>query len=86
MRFCTRFLKSFILKILVCTIMSGFRKLGHIYCGLHVTSGGEDVTETVHFITMMDKFLDCLNVRGMSCRKKKRKPFQDSYRKKKIFA
>ena len=52
-----------------------------IYYGLHVTSGGEDVTETVHFITMMDKFFDCLNVTGMSCRKKKRKPFQDSYRK-----
>ena len=29
-------------------------------------TGGDDVVETVHFITMMDKFFDCLNFNNFS--------------------
>lgn len=42
--------------------------------------GGEEATETVKFIRMMDKLFDCLNVTNFSSGKTKRKPFQDPYR------
>ena len=43
-------------------------------------TGGDDVVETVRFISMMDKFFDCLNVNNFSTGIKKKKPFQQPYR------
>ena len=42
---------------------------------------GEEVTETVRFVRMMDKFFDCLNVSNFSSGKHKKKSFQDPYRR-----
>ena len=41
---------------------------------------GEEASETVLFVKMMDHFFDCLNVNNFSTGKKKRKVFQDPYR------
>ena len=43
-------------------------------------TGGEEVTETVKFIKMMDHFFDCLNVNNFHTGKQKRKQLQDPYR------
>ena len=43
-------------------------------------TGGDDVVETVRFITMMDKFFDCLNVNNFSTGNKNKKPFKQPYR------
>ena len=43
-------------------------------------TGGEEVTETVKFIKMMDHFFDSLNVNNFHTGKQKRKQFQDPYR------
>lgn len=43
-------------------------------------TGGEEVSETVRFISMMDRFFDCLNVNNFTVGKRKRKSFQDPYR------
>ena len=43
-------------------------------------SGGDEVSETVKFVHMMDKFFDCLNVNNFLSGKKQRKCFQDPYR------
>ena len=37
---------------------------------------GDDVVETVRFITMMDKFFDCLNVNNFSTGNKNKEPFK----------
>ena len=42
-------------------------------------TGGDEVSETVRFIRMMDKFFDCLNVTNFSSGTHK-KPFQEPYR------
>ena len=41
---------------------------------------GEEAAETVKFVSMMDKFFDCLNVHNCTSGKTKRKPFQAPYR------
>ena len=38
-------------------------------------TGGDEATETVLFIKMVDKMFDCLNVSSISKGKLKRKPF-----------
>ena len=43
-------------------------------------TGGDEVSETVRFIRMMDKFFDCLNVTNFSSGTRKKKPFQELYR------
>ena len=43
-------------------------------------TGGPVVSETVKFITMMDKFFDCLNVDNYSSGFTQRKPFKQPYR------
>jgi len=43
--------------------------------------GGDEVTETVKFVRMMDKFFDCLNVRNLTSGKHHKKAFQDPYRR-----
>lgn len=43
--------------------------------------GGDEASETVHFVTMFDKFFDCLNVNNFHTGKQKRKVFQDPLRK-----
>ena len=43
-------------------------------------TGGPEVSETVKFIGMMDKFFDCLNVDNYSCGFAQRKPFKHPYR------
>jgi hypothetical protein len=35
---------------------------------------------SAEFVLMMDRFFDCLNVKGFNSGLKKRKPFQDPYR------
>ena len=42
-------------------------------------TGGEDASETVHFVGMMDKFFDCLNVHNYVHGIQKRKFFQMPY-------
>ena len=42
-------------------------------------TGGEEASETVRFILLMDRFFDCLNVNNFHSGKCKRKPFQDPY-------
>ena len=42
--------------------------------------GGENASETAHFVAMMDKFFDCLNVNNFTSGKTKRKAFQMPYR------
>ena len=49
-------------------------------CALEQT-GGEEVSETVRFVRMMDRFFDCVNVNNFNAGKKKRKPFQCPYTK-----
>jgi len=41
--------------------------------------GGEEVSATVKFVRMMDKFFDCLNVKSPVAGWHKRKAFQDPY-------
>ena len=43
-------------------------------------TGGDEVTETAHFIALIDKFFDCFNVSNFNSGKLKRKVFQDPYR------
>ena len=43
-------------------------------------TGGEEVSKTVKFVKMMDRFFDCLNVNNFHTGKQKRKVFQDPYR------
>ena len=43
-------------------------------------TGGEEVSETVKFVKMMDCFFDCLNVNNFHNGMQKRKVFQDPYR------
>ena len=45
---------------------------------LHLT-GGDEVSETAHFIGMMDRFFDALNVHNFSHGSKALKPFQLPY-------
>ena len=45
---------------------------------LHLT-GGDEVSETAHFIGMMDRFFDALNVHKFSHGSKALKPFQLPY-------
>ena len=42
-------------------------------------SGGDEAEETAHFILMMDKFFDCLNVRNFTHGIHAAKPFQKPY-------
>ena len=44
-------------------------------------TGGDEVTETVRFIQMVDKFFDCLNTNNLSSGKTRKKLFQDPIRK-----
>jgi len=44
-------------------------------------TGGEEVTETVRFIRMVDKFFDCLNVTNFGSGIRKKKSFQEPYRR-----
>lgn len=46
---------------------------------------GEEASETVRFVRMMDCFFDSLNVNNFSTGKRKRKVFQDPYRGAKDF-
>ena len=48
-------------------------------------TGGVEVTETVRFVSMMDRFFDCLNINNFTSGKTKRKPFQDPFRSDKDF-
>ena len=41
---------------------------------------GEEASETVRFVQMMDHFFDALNVKNFNTGKQKRKIFQDPYR------
>ena len=43
-------------------------------------TGGPEVSETVKFIGMMDKFFDCLNVDNYGSGFAQRKPFKHPYR------
>ena len=42
-------------------------------------TGGESVAATVKFVSMIDKFFDCLNATNFVNGKRSRKPFQDPY-------
>lgn len=42
-------------------------------------TGGDEVTETTHFISLIDKFFDCFNVRDFNSGELKQKAFQDPY-------
>ena len=42
-------------------------------------TGGPEVAETVHFVSLMDKFFDALNVSNYTHGVHKRKPFQLPY-------
>lgn len=42
--------------------------------------GGQDAQETARFVSMFDKFFDCLNVSSFEKGNKSRKPFQQPYR------
>ena len=48
-------------------------------------TGGEEVSETAHFVSMVDRFFDCLNVNSFTSGKFKRKAFQDPYRSEQDF-
>ena len=41
---------------------------------------GEKAKETVRFVSMMDKFFDCLNSSSLSAGKQSRNPFKSPYR------
>ena len=41
---------------------------------------GDEVSETIRFVEMMDKLFDCFNVNDYDKGRKKRKPFQEPYR------
>ena len=41
---------------------------------------GEEASETVRFVQMMDKFFDSLSVNNFTTGKRRRKVFQDPYR------
>jgi len=43
-------------------------------------TGGDEVTETVRFVEMFDRFFDCLNVNNFTSGRHKRKVFQYPYR------
>ena len=43
-------------------------------------TGGDEVTETVRFIEMFDKFFDCLNVNNFTTGHHKRKVFKLPYK------
>ena len=43
-------------------------------------TGGDEVTETVRFIEMFDKFFDCLNVNNFTTGHHKRKMFKLPYK------
>ena len=43
-------------------------------------TGGDEMSETIRFVDMMDKLFDVFNVNNYDTGKKKRKPFQDPYR------
>ena len=43
-------------------------------------TGGDEMSETIRFVDMMDKLFDVFNVNNYDNGKKKRKPFQDPYR------
>ena len=43
-------------------------------------AGGDEVTETAQFISLIDNFFDCFDVRGFISGKLKWKAFQDPYR------
>ena len=43
-------------------------------------TGGEEAKETAHFIELVDKFFDCLNVNNFHSGKHKQKVFQDPFR------
>ena len=43
-------------------------------------TGGPEATETVRFISMFDKFFDCVNVANFTSGRFKRKVFQQPYR------
>jgi len=44
-------------------------------------TGGDEVTDTVRFMTMVDKFFDCLNVNSITSGKTSKKVFQGLIRK-----
>lgn len=43
-------------------------------------TGGPEAEETAHFVSMFDKFFDCVNVGNFDDGKFKRKVFQQPYR------
>ena len=49
-------------------------------CKALLLTGGDEVTETAHFISLIDKLFYCFfNVRNFNSGKLKRKAFQDQY-------
>ena len=46
---------------------------------------GDEASENVLFVEIMDRFFDCLNVNNFTTGHRKRKLFQDPYRKKDEF-
>jgi len=57
------------------------RALSSIIAKTLEDTGGHEVTETVRFIQMVNKFFDCLNVNNLSSGKTSKKLFQDPIRK-----
>jgi len=43
-------------------------------------TGGSEVTETVRFVTMFDRFFDCLNVNNFMTGHHQRKVFKQPYK------
>lgn len=43
-------------------------------------TGGNEVKETANFVSLFDRFFDCLNVSNFTNGTKNRKPFQHPYR------
>ena len=44
-------------------------------------TSGEEVSETVRFVRIMDRFFDCINMKNFNSGKRKQKPFQCPYTK-----
>jgi len=54
--------------------------LSETVCKALQLTGGPEAAETVRFISMFDKFFDCVNVANFTSGRFKRKIFQQPYR------
>lgn len=77
---CTCYTESTCIYICMCILYNVMQVLSESVSKALAMTGGEDVSETAHYVSMVDRFFDCLNVNNFTSGKYKREVYKDPYR------